>query len=94
MSDFLNGAAFLAFLAVAGYFLRFWTDIGDRFLLWFALAFGLFAANRVLALALPSENQLPVYVVRLVGFAVIVLAVVDRNLDRPRAEPRDGDGKG
>lgn len=89
MSDFLSGAAGLAFLAIAVYFLRFWRETRDRFFLWFAATFAVFAANRVVAFALPSENRIAAYVVRLVGFAMIIVAVVDKNISAGRPPNRE-----
>lgn len=84
MSDFLQGATMLASLGVALYFLRYWRSSGDRLFLAFALAFGVFAVNRVLlsTLAENSEARTYVYLVRALAFVLIAAAVVDKNLQR------------
>ena len=81
MSDFLFGATAMGCLVAALFFLRFWRSSGDRFFLWFALAFATFAVNRVIlaALEVDSEERVVVYVVRLLAFLLIVWAVVDKN---------------
>jgi hypothetical protein len=81
MVTFLNGVAACA-AAVAGLmFLRFWHDTGDRLFLWFALAFSMFAINyAALGIAQPAEEARHwFYVIRLIGFVLILVAVVDKN---------------
>jgi hypothetical protein len=81
MSDILAGATALASAAVALWFFRFWRDSRDRLFGAFALAFALFAVNRlVLAQSdRDSEELLAVYGFRLAAFVAIIGAIVDRN---------------
>jgi len=81
MLEFLGGASFIATAAVALFFLRFWRDTGDRFFAFFALAFGIFAVNRLLLTALDDESEArtSVYVARAAAFGLIVLAIVEKN---------------
>jgi hypothetical protein len=81
MFEFLAGASVLAAAAIALFFLRFWRDTGDRLFLIFSLAFGVFAVNRALLSALgdESEAQTAVYLARAVTFALIAVAIVDKN---------------
>ena len=66
--------------AVAGlFFLRFWRDTRDRLFILFAVAFFVLSANRVLGAVLPEEHRDPVYWVRFTAFAMILLAIVDKN---------------
>jgi hypothetical protein len=63
------------------FFLRFWRDTGDRLFLIFALAFWLLGLTR-LALAFttyPSESQSGIYLVRLLAFVLILVAIIDKN---------------
>jgi hypothetical protein len=85
MFEFLAGASFLAAAAIALFFLRFWRDTGDRFFALFALAFAIFAVNRLVLTILDDESEARtvVYVVRAVAFGLIVVAIVDKN--RPPA---------
>jgi len=81
MSPMLAGATALASASVALFFVRFWRETRDRLFAAFALAFALFAANRVV-LGLSdrdSEELLPVYGLRLAAFLTVIVAVVDRN---------------
>lgn len=85
MNEFLDGVAFAGFLAVAVWFARAYSRAGDRLLLAFAVAFSIFALNRLL-LAITeraNEGQTLIYVLRLAGFAVIIAAVLDRNRGSP-----------
>lgn len=83
MSDFLQGASFLASLAVALFFLRFWVVTRDVLFGVLSGAFLVFAVNRVLLVALESEDQrLWVYASRAAVFALIAAAVLAKNLDR------------
>ena len=87
MDDFLSGASAVAAAAIALFFLRFWRESGDRFFALFALAFAIFAANRIALAALDDESEARtiVYVFRALAFGLIVVAIVDKN--RP-ATPR------
>ncbi len=79
MTEFLTGAAAMAFVAVATFFYRFWRETGDRFFVWFALAFLVLAGNQVAKIGLGSDNDLAAYVVRLLAFLLIIAAVIDKN---------------
>lgn len=85
MTQFLAGASALASLAIALFFLRFWRQTADRFFVLFALAFGVFAVNRTALAAIDPENESRwwIYLLRLAAFALIIVAVVDKN--RPRS---------
>jgi len=82
--DFLSGAVACGYLVCALFFLRFWKRTHDGFFIAFALAFGLFALGQsVLALAgLQTEQAAPVYLIRLTGFLLIILAIVHKNRAR------------
>jgi len=82
--DFLAGAATLGFLAAALFFLRFWRRTADRLFLAFAAAFFLLALNQVLAAMLEAgDERTPfVYGLRVLGFLLILWAIVDKNTGR------------
>lgn len=86
MIDFLSGASLLAAAAIALFFLRFWRETGDRFFGFFALAFVVFALNRLALVLLDTddESRTWVYVARLAAFLLIIVAIVDKN--RPRGQ--------
>jgi hypothetical protein len=85
VTDFLQGGTFLASLAVALFFLRFWRLTRDPLFAVLSGAFAVFAVNRVLLVVLESEDRrLWVYASRALVFALIAAAVLAKNLDRSR----------
>lgn len=87
--DFLAGAVTLGLFVAAGFFLRFWRRTRDRLFLAFAAAFMLLATNQVLAAFLgASDERTPyTYVLRVLGFVLILYAIIDKNLSSGR-KPR------
>lgn len=81
---FLAGATCCASAVAAMFFLRFWHETRDRLFLWFAVAFAVFAVNRLLLTAIDDggEGRTALYVVRAAAFGLIAVAIVDKN--RPR----------
>jgi len=81
MIGFLSGAATLAYLIAAVFFLRFWRKTADRLFLAFTVAFVLFALNQGLAhmLAIYSEPTSFIYALRVLGFVLILIAILDKN---------------
>ena len=81
MIEFFSGAVTLGFLVAAGFFLRFWRQTADRLFLAFALAFVLFALNQALAswLTVVIEPASLIYALRVLGFVIILGAIVDKN---------------
>ena len=86
MIEFLSGAVTLGYLVAAAFFLRFWRKTAERLFLAFAIAFALFALNQALASALTvvSEPWSLIYALRVIGFLVILGAIVDKNLRSAR----------
>ena len=87
--DFLAGAVTLGYFVGAGFFLRFWRRTRDRLFLAFAAAFVLLAVNQGLAAFLgASDERTPyTYVLRVLGFVLILYAIVDKNVSTSR-KPR------
>ncbi|MBI3965425.1 MAG: hypothetical protein HY329_07295 [Chloroflexi bacterium] len=84
MSLFLLGAIAMASGAAGLFFFRFWMQTKDRLFLLFAIAFWIEAFNRT-ALALstnPTEGAPLLYFVRFLAYALILVAIVDKNLQR------------
>lgn len=81
MIGFLSGATAFAYLIAALFFLRFWRKTGDRLFLAFTLAFILFTLNQSLAhvLAIYNETLSFIYALRVLGFVLILIAIVDKN---------------
>ncbi|MCY1073536.1 DUF5985 family protein [Archangium lansingense] len=87
MNDFISGTVF-ALCCVAGlFFLRFWKKTRDRFFAFFAASFWLMGLHRVVLMAMrltDSENVVAAYLIRLVAFVLILVAIVDKNRIVPR----------
>lgn len=94
--DFLAGAVTLGFFVAAGFFLRFWRRTRDRLFLAFAAAFVLLAANQALAAVLGAGDELTpyTYLLRVLGFVLILYAIVDKNLSSGRGSRQQSAQRG
>lgn len=81
----LSGAIIMAAMTIALFFLRFWRQTRDRFFLYFALAFVLEAAQRLLSASYPFSNpDVPVYyLLRLAAYGLILVAILGKNRRPP-----------
>ncbi|MCC6797826.1 MAG: hypothetical protein IT366_22115 [Candidatus Hydrogenedentes bacterium] len=81
MLDFLSGAIMTACLACGVFFFKSWRIGKDRLFLWFALAFWVLAVERWMLVSVEPENEMrySVYTFRLIAFAIIALAIIDKN---------------
>jgi hypothetical protein len=88
-NDVLDGGSIVAAAAIALFFLRFNRATGDRLFAFFAVAFVIFAIDRLLLVILPGDTEAltVVYLVRAAGFVAIVVAVIDKNR-RPHRSSR------
>lgn len=86
LNAMLAGAIAMASATISLFFFRFWRSTRDRFFLFFGMSFLLEAANRILlALTnLQGEDAPAYYLIRLVAYALILFAIVDKNRGRPR----------
>jgi hypothetical protein len=77
----LLGAIAMGFLVSGLFFLRFWRDGRDRFFLLFGLSLLVEGANRFVLglLPSPSEGAAGIYLVRLLSFLLILVAIIDKN---------------
>jgi len=71
----------MGFLVISLFFVRFWKSTRDRLFIFFAIAFGLLLAERVVRVAFEvgTEWMPAVYLFRLSAFGVILYAVFDKN---------------
>lgn len=84
--DFLQGAAATGFLICTVFFLRFWRRTAERLFLSFGVAFAFLTVNQVFAWYLEAGDERTPYVysLRVIGFVLILAAIVDKNLARRR----------
>jgi len=82
--EYLSGAVTLGYLVAALFFARFWKRTRDRLFVAFAIAFVLLALNQALAqwLGAADERVGYTYLLRVLGFVLILAAIVDKNLRR------------
>jgi hypothetical protein len=79
--EYLSGAVTLGYLIAGVFFLKFWRRTADRLFLAFAAAFMLLSLNQVLVafIGAGDEQVVYAYALRVLGFAVILVAIVDKN---------------
>lgn len=75
------GAIAACCATVALFFVRFWRQTRDRFFLLFAASFALEAINRLALALIPyaAEDEPVFYIVRLVGYGLILIAIWQKN---------------
>lgn len=81
MKNLIYGAVVMGCFMSALFFLNFWKRSMDRFFSLFALAFlllGLSWLAYVFA-GIANEFNRPIYLLRLIAFLLIILAVIDKN---------------
>jgi hypothetical protein len=85
MQNFLLGIIVTASFVSALYFLKFWHKTRDQLFLAFALAFAIEGANRIgfLFLERPNEGSALIYMVRMLAFLIILMAILHKN-SKPR----------
>lgn len=83
---FFSGAITMGFVVGGVFFTRFWRRTGDGLFLAFAIAFALLAFNQALVglLNIPREEQSPIFALRLLAFAMIIIAILLKNAGRGR----------
>ena len=82
MIDYLAGAVTLGYFMAGVFFLRFWRKTADRLFLAFAAAFVLLALNQGIATFLEAGDERTVYAysLRVLGFLLILWAIVEKNV--------------
>lgn len=80
MNSLILGAVAMASSVAALFFLRYWRKTRDALFLLFALAFAVDAMTRVaLGLGGGGEQEPLFYLARLVTFALILVAIIQKN---------------
>jgi len=78
---FLSGVVMAGCFVAATFFVRYRRRSGDRFFVFFAIAFALLGLER-LGLAVrnaPEEPHTGMYFLRLAAFVLIIIAILDKN---------------
>jgi hypothetical protein len=86
VNAFLSGAITAGFLIASLFFFAFWRRMRDSLFAAFGAAFLLLAANQALIMLaeIPEEHRSWVYLLRLAAFALLIAAIIRKNLgDRP-----------
>ena len=86
MDQFLSGAIVMGFVVASLLFLSYWRRTRQALFLTFAASFLLLAINYGwLALTdIPVEDRSPLFLVRLLAFALIIVAIVQSNRGKSR----------
>lgn len=85
MTELVNGLIVALHLVASLLFLKFWMGTRDRLFAMFAVSFAILAVSRMVLVALPhfiearTEHTTAVYLVRLVSYVVMLLAIIDKN---------------
>lgn len=82
--DFFAGMLAVGFAVCALFFTRFWTRTRDSLFLAFAVTFALLALQQWLGvfLGLPDEDRTWIYLLRLLAFVVLIVAILRKNMAR------------
>lgn len=88
MDNFLYGTVVTLCIVAALYFWKFRAQTRDRFFALFATAFMMLGLNYALLAFGDRESEFRpyLYVVRLLAFVLIILAIVDKNRGTDRSE--------
>jgi hypothetical protein len=80
--EFFSGAVASTYFIATGFFLRFWRRTRDPLFRSFAGAFLLMGANQVIVSMLGNTDERTgyAYVLRVVGFFLILFAIVRKNI--------------
>lgn len=76
-----SGAIIAGYAVAAVFFLKFWRRTSDLLFLAFAAAFLLMAMTPLLTILLevPREEQSPFYLLRLLAYLIIIVAIIGKS---------------
>jgi hypothetical protein len=79
---FLAGGLTACYLAASIFFFRFWRRTHDRLFIGFAVAFALLGIEQIalLIFGITEERSNYLYVLRIVGFLLILYAIIEKNV--------------
>lgn len=83
---FINGVLTTLYLVVAVFFVKFWRRTGDTLFAAFAAAFALLGVAQPVPMftGAQDEAQAAIYLMRLAAFALIIAAILVKNLKSKR----------
>ncbi len=84
-AQLISGAIAMGYAVIGLFFLRFWRETRDRLFAAFAVAFWVLGLQRVLlslAAGAEEESRAAFYLLRLGAFALILIAILDKNRAR------------
>ena len=80
MYDFMSGMVTAGYLVAALFFFRFWRRTRDSLFVNFSIAFVLFASGQFVSVWFgPHDDDTWIFVPRLVGFVLLLVAIVRKN---------------
>jgi len=81
MMDVISGILITAYFVIGLFFLRFWLTSRDRLFAMFAAGFWILGIQRALLAStrVIFEDQVVFYLLRLLAFVIIIIAIVDKN---------------
>jgi hypothetical protein len=84
--EFTSGLIAMGFLVSGLFFLRYWRVTQDWLFAAFAAAFALLSVNQTLLAfsRVPLEERSSIYLLRLAAFAIIIAAILAKNVSGPR----------
>ena len=87
MNEMLVGAIATVSIVAGLFFLRFWKSTRDRFFLYFAMSFFVEGLNRFILglMGWLREDAPAYYLVRLVAYGLILLAIIEKNQLGPKS---------
>lgn len=82
--QFLSGAIVMGYAVACLLFLRYWRRTREKLFLSFAASFFLLAVNYtwLATTQIPVEERSPLFLVRLLAFSLIILAIIQSNRSR------------
>jgi hypothetical protein len=77
------------FLVAAAFFFRFWQRTGDMLFAVLGVSFVFFALSQTASLSVdaPQDDRTAIFLLRLLGFVVLLAGILAKNLKRAR-QPR------
>ncbi|HEY2032435.1 MAG TPA: DUF5985 family protein [Rhizomicrobium sp.] len=84
LGEFSAGAICAGYLVASLFFFRFWKQTRDSLFMAFGFSFLLLALNQgvIALLDIPQEYRSWVYLLRIAAFALLIAAIVRKNMSR------------